>query len=380
MNWDTKLDSIMTATESNMAKIKERLYSRGELSKGGNNFDFPCLKTSLYDESPSTPALPYPSYTNSLSRAASSEDLVNLSSQLLSQAKMISSLHQSLGRLERDRDQQQQRIQSLEDEVRRLRGTREDVYESVLERKVEGLRQELSIELRHFQERLRDSPTRELSAGQRSTASLVQEVNENRRLLWKEYESLRRDTDFMHQRLRRLEDDLLRQLSEGQEMKRAQDRNTKMLDGLLSNQQTQTLELTRARSDTQEVQRDLLQIRSAIGDLKEDMRVLEGKVYAHSVRKDRPERAKPVTRKKKSIKSSSPSSGEDSASHISLADISSEDTSYSLDFPAPSHGFKDKSSFSHGQRNSSSNLHEEDLSDDLQGLSDSPPELNFSDL
>ncbi|KAM4641373.1 coiled-coil domain-containing protein 159 [Discoglossus pictus] len=384
MNWDTQLSSILNATESNMAKIKERLYVRGDLSKDNLNYDFLPSRAPLYDDVPAKPALPYSSSANSYNCAGSSEDPVTLSSQLLSQAKMITTLHQAIGKLERDRDQQQQRLQGLEDEVRRLRGLQGDTGDSLTERKIEDLRQELSKELRYLQERVRDPPMREPSPGQRSTASIVQEVNENKRLLWKEYENLRRDTDYLHQRLRRQEDDMLRQLSEAQEVKRAQDRNAKMLEGLLSSQQTQTMELNRTRTETQEVQRDLLQIRSAIGDLKEDMRILEGKVYAQPVRSDRTERAKPALRKKKTVQSSSPSSEEDYVSHISLADISSEDTSYSFNLPTTSHGSKERSIPSHGRssrdQKTRSSLQLDDFNDDLGGLSDTPSELSFSDL
>ncbi|XP_018427817.1 PREDICTED: uncharacterized protein LOC108800332 [Nanorana parkeri] len=249
--------------------------------------------------------------------------------------RMITSLHQAIGRLERDRDLHLQRIQNLEEEVRRSAAVRGEVTESLLERKVEGLRQEMSCELRHLQDRVREAP-QVSSPPLRSTSSILQEVNENKRLLWKEYESLRRDSDYLHQRLRRQEDDLLRQLSEGQELKRAQERNACALEGLLSSHQMQTQDLSRTRSDAQNVQRDLLLIRSAIGDLKEEVRVLEGKV---SVRPARAERdGRPRSARKPASKSPSLSSLEDAQSQLSLADISSEDTSYSLGVPTISRG------------------------------------------
>ncbi|KAM8931176.1 uncharacterized protein RCH25_007107 isoform 2-T2 [Pelodytes ibericus] len=378
MNWDAQLDSILTATDGNMAKIKERLYSRGELTRGDGLFDLPQIKTPGFEDKPAKPLSPYVSYSNGWNPPSSSEDMVTLSDQLLSQAKMISSLHQAITRLERDRDQQQHRIQSLEDEVRRLRGARGDALESELERRMERLRQEMSGELKLLQERGRVSPSRD-SAVQRS--SIVQDVSENKRLLWKEYESLRRDTDYLHQRLRRQEDDMLRQLTDSQEAKCAQDRNAKMLGGLLDSQQRHTMEINRTRSDTQGLQRDLLQIRSTVGELKEDMRILEGKVFTHSARYDRTEKNKPSVRKKKQVSSSS-SSGDDS-SRVSLADISSEDTSCTLDCSTKSTGSRVKSSSSRNsdtRDKTTSGLNLDEFSDDLDGLSDSPPELNFSDL
>lgn len=374
MSWDRQVGSVLTAMDDNVAKIKDRLYSRAELSKGNYHFDSPQLLRPLYEDTPPKPASPCVPPTYSLAPAVSSEDMVTLSSQLLSQAKMITSLHQAIGRLERDRDHHVQRIQSLEEEVRRLAAVRGDVTESLLDRRVEGLRQEMSCELRHLQDMVRDPP-RVASPSLRSASSILQEVNEHKRLLWKEYESLRRDTDYLHQRLRRQEDDILRQISDGQEMKRAQERNACALEGLLSTHQMQTQELNRTRSDTQIVQRDLLQIRSAIGDLKEEVRILEGKV---SVRPAKADRAGPPRSARKPIsKSPSLSSLEDAQSQLSLADISSEDTSYSLSVPTVSRGSRDKSSV----RKTHSDLSNSNPSDgDLDDLSDSAPELNFSDL
>ncbi|XP_040190793.1 uncharacterized protein LOC120923002 [Rana temporaria] len=356
---------------------RSRLYSRAELNKGNYHFDSPQLLRPLYEDTPPKPASPRVPPTYSLAPAVSSEDMVTLSSQLLSQAKMITSLHQAIGRLERDRDLHVQRIQSLEEEVRRLAAVRGDVTESLLDRRMEGLRQEMSCELRHLQDMVRETP-RVASPSLRSTSSILQEVNENKRLLWKEYESLRRDSDYLHQRLRRQEDDVLRQISDGQELKRAQERNACALEGLLSTHQMQTQELSRTRTDTQSVQRDLLQIRSAIGDLKEEVRILEGKV---SVRPAKADRAGPPRSSRKPIsKSPSLSSLEDAQSQLSLADISSEDTSCSLSSvpPAVSRGSRDKSRSGRKSHSDLSNSNPSD--DDLDELSDSPPELNFSDL
>ncbi|XP_056389074.1 myosin-2 heavy chain, non muscle-like isoform X2 [Hyla sarda] len=303
--------------------------------------------------------------------------MVNLSSQLLAQAKMITSLHQAIGRLERDRDLHIQRIQSLEDEVRRHGASRgPDTSESLLERKMEGLRQELSSELRHLEDRVRDSTTRVSSPSLRSAASVLQEVNETKKLIWKEYESLRRDTDYMHQRLRRQEDDVMRQISDGQELRRAQEKNAAALERILSGHQTQTQELERARADTQGVQRDLLLIRSSIRDLMENVRILEGKVHTNRAPSNRPERRRSGRRRE--LSRSESSSEDDLRSRISLADISSEETSYSFSAAAEiSRGSREKSSTSRdGKSRSDRDLDDQDLSD----LTDSAPELNFSDL
>ncbi|KAM4022835.1 coiled-coil domain-containing protein 159 isoform 2-T3 [Anomaloglossus baeobatrachus] len=324
------------------------------------------------------PSSPYTSSVYTHAALVSSEDMVNLSSQLLSQAKMITSLHQAIGRLERDRDLHIQRIQSLEGEVQRLAASRGlDVSESVLERKMDGLRQELSTELRHMEDRVRDSTTYGSSPSLRSAISISQEMNETKRLIWKEYQSLRRDADYMHQKLRRHEDDLQQQISEGQELKQAKEKQGTVLERILRSHEVHTQELARARADAQGAQRDVLQLRSVIGDLLDDVKILEGKVSVHRARGDRTDHRRCRQRPELS-RSLSSSSAEDEHSQISLADISSEDTSYSLGAaPTVSRDSREKSSTSRDGKSRS----DRDLSDhDLDDLSDSAPELNFSDL
>ncbi|KAG9469725.1 hypothetical protein GDO78_019801 [Eleutherodactylus coqui] len=378
MNWESKLDSVLTAADDSMAKIKERLHTRGDAAKDFR-FDLaPVRKVAPYDDtSACKPASLYapPTYLHAVQ--VTSEDMVNLSSQLLSQAKMITSLHQAIGRLERDRDLHLQRIQSLEDEVRRFGASRgADVSEAHLERKIEGLRQELSSELRHLEDRVRDSATRGSSPSLRSAASILQEVNETKRLIWKEYECLRRDSDYMRQRLRRQEDDVLRQISEGQELKRVQEKNATALERILSSHQAQTQEMDRTRSDTQSLQRELQHIRSAIGELRENMRSLEGKVCAQRARRQRPERR--LSARRRELSRSSSSSSDDDRSQICLADISSEDTSYS--FGAAAEVSRASREQSIASKNGSRRSALSDDDGDLDESSDSGPELNFSDL
>ncbi|XP_077133199.1 coiled-coil domain-containing protein 159 isoform X2 [Ranitomeya variabilis] len=376
MSWDSKLDAVLTAADDSVAKIKERLYTRGDTSRDFC-YDSTVRRSVQYEYwsemKPASPCAPS-AYTHPA--AVSSEDMVNLSSQLLSQAKMITSLHQAIGRLERDRDLHIQRIQSLEDEVQRLAASRGlDVTESVLQRKMDGMRQELSSELCHLEARVRDSTTCASSPSLRSAVSISQEMNETKRLMCKEFESLRRDSDYTRQRLRRQEDDLRQHITDGQELLRTQEKHGAALERIQSSHQVQTQELERARSDTQRAQREIVQLRSAMGDLLDDVRILEGKVHrASSAQPDH----RYCRQSRELSRFVSTSSADDDFSEISLADISSEDTSYSLGAAATvSRESREKSSTSKEGRIQSNH----DLSDqDLGELSDSAPELNFSDL
>ncbi|XP_073400541.1 coiled-coil domain-containing protein 159 [Dendrobates tinctorius] len=379
MSWDSKLDAVLTAADDSVEKIKERLYTRGDTSRDFCYDSTPVRRSVQYDyRSETKPASPCAPSAYTHPAPVSSEDMVSLSSQLLSQAKMITSLHQAIGRLERDHDLHIHRIQSLEDEVQRLAAARGlDVSESVLERKMDGLRQELSSELRRLETRVRDSTTCGSSSSLRSATSISQEMSETKRLICEEFESLRRDTDHMRQRLRRQEDDLRQHITGGQELLRTQEKHGAVLERIQSSHQVQTQELERARSDTQRVQREIMQLSLTIGDLLDDMRTLEKKVHRASSAQPDHRRCRQRPALSRSVSSSS---ADDDYSQISLADISSEDTSSSLGAAATfSRASREKSSTS-GERRSRSNR-DHDLNDhELDELSDSAPELNFSDL
>ncbi|XP_073499699.1 coiled-coil domain-containing protein 159 [Phyllobates terribilis] len=377
MNWDSKLDAVLMAADDSVAKIKERLNTRGDTIRDFCYDSTPVRRSVQYDDrSAIKPASPYAPFAYTHTALVSSEDMVNLSSQLLSQAKMITSLHEAIGRLERDRDLHIQRIQSLEAEVQRLAASRgPDLSESVLERKMAGLRQELSSELRHLEDRVKDSSTCGLSPSLRSAISISQEMSETKKLICKELESLLRDTDYMHQRLRRQEDDLRQHITDGQELMRTQERHGAVLERIQSCHQVQTQELERVRSDTQGAHREIQRISLAIGDLQEDVSVLERKASLNRTRSERPDHRRCRQRQELS-RSVSSSSADDDYSQISLADISSEDTSLSLGAAAAavSRESREKSTTSRDGRSRSDSDH------DLDELSDSAPELNFSDL
>ncbi|CAN2390873.1 hypothetical protein PRIEUP_LOCUS910, partial [Pristimantis euphronides] len=268
MSRDHGLDAALRGAELSVAKIKETLYTQGDIA------------TNFCSESPISRAAPR-------NNTPAPDSASPYTAQLLSQAKMITLLYQTIERLERDRDLHLQRIQRLEDEVRQLGASRaQDVSESLLERKIGGLRQEVSGDLRRLEDQVRDSSAR--SPPLRSAASILQELHETKRLIWKECESLRRGSDYVRKKLRQQEDDLLRHTSHAQELKRVTEQNTAVLEKMLNSCEVQTRELERCGADTHTTQRDLLHLRSVIRDLQENVRTLEGKMSAPRKRRHRP--------------------------------------------------------------------------------------------
>ncbi|XP_069498477.1 rho GTPase-activating protein gacN-like isoform X4 [Ambystoma mexicanum] len=366
-----------------------------------------------------------------------SEDLAAMSSQLQSQAKTIMSLNQAVKRLEKEREFQHQRIQSLEEDVQRLQSSARGASDAALERKMEDLRRELSSQLWSLREQVLEIPDRGMTRGQSSVTTLIEEVNQSKRTVWKECESVRREIDQMKQKIRRQEEDLLHQISDSQESRRGHDRNSKdfhvynfsgdlqltpdppppgsvplntkpsiglplpasdqiyMLEELLDNYQRNSMDLNRAKAESQETQLELQHIKTTISNIKDEMRKLhaQSSLPRPAARKERSRRAKThlsktSTERKKSTGSSS--EDDDSAPELSLGDISSEDISSVLDFGMGigKHDFQRTTRTNAdldtgGRQELDSDLDAYDggdLSNGLEELSDGAPELNFSDL
>ncbi|MGH0143273.1 UNVERIFIED_CONTAM: hypothetical protein FKN15_031864 [Acipenser sinensis] len=109
MDWDTQLSSILSTTDSSMARIRERLNTAGSFSKDELG-DSLHMKSLLYQE-------PSPSYLEPLPPRMERGDLTGVHTQLQSQSQAIESLTQTVLKLEKDRELQQHRIQTLEDEL-----------------------------------------------------------------------------------------------------------------------------------------------------------------------------------------------------------------------------------------------------------------------
>ncbi|XP_069498476.1 uncharacterized protein [Ambystoma mexicanum] len=486
MNWDTQINSILTATDSNVASIKQRLNPVRNLTNE-SLFDKLDVNKSWIGDSLDRPWDFCDTCAEKAHPIMPSEDLAAMSSQLQSQAKVpafttllgtersrvtnkqrthrkrrsplfpllitglqllwlhsnqqttltIMSLNQAVKRLEKEREFQHQRIQSLEEDVQRLQSSARGASDAALERKMEDLRRELSSQLWSLREQVLEIPDRGMTRGQSSVTTLIEEVNQSKRTVWKECESVRREIDQMKQKIRRQEEDLLHQISDSQESRRGHDRNSKdfhvynfsgdlqltpdppppgsvplntkpsiglplpasdqiyMLEELLDNYQRNSMDLNRAKAESQETQLELQHIKTTISNIKDEMRKLhaQSSLPRPAARKERSRRAKThlsktSTERKKSTGSSS--EDDDSAPELSLGDISSEDISSVLDFGMGigKHDFQRTTRTNAdldtgGRQELDSDLDAYDggdLSNGLEELSDGAPELNFSDL
>ncbi|KAK6484529.1 stress response protein NST1 isoform X1 [Huso huso] len=250
-----------------MARIRERLNTAGSFSKDelGDSLD---MKSLLYQD-------PSPSYLEPLPPRMERGDLTGVHTQLQSQSRAIESLTQTVLKLEKDRELQQHRIQTLEEEVRRLRTRGEEEQrrspERRLERRVEEWKKEVTSELYSLRAQLQREAERAGSQGQ-------QEIQDSKKLLREECETLRREVEHIKLQLRRQEKELLNKISETREMKRSQERNSKTLEGLTDGYRSHSVDLNKVLSNHHYTEQEFKHIRSSVMDLKEEVRSLKRSV------------------------------------------------------------------------------------------------------
>ncbi|XP_032660448.1 uncharacterized protein LOC116838957 isoform X2 [Chelonoidis abingdonii] len=377
MNWDTQLNSILTATDSNVAKIK-RLNTTSISSKVDLLLDRINTEKVAFDESLAGSQHLCPTCLNLPHCRMATEELAAISSQLHSQAKVIESLSQSVNRLKQEKELQQQQIHHLEEEVGRLHNSPQSGLESLLGRRMEGLKSEL----RNLRQQVFHQPDGDCTPDLYPRSSVMQEVHESKKLLWQEYECVRREVEQLKHKLNRQEEDLVNQMSETDELKRTQSRYCKMLEDLMNSHKTQSDDLDKARLETRSTQEELGHIKSMVTDLKDQMKnlPLEEKSYTKPVGKESAYgmESNDLLREEEIFSSSL---SDDSASELSLTDVSSDELSSATEIKEPE-GSKELSTPSLELEDSTpkeeaGSMSDEDLSSDLF---DSLPELNLSDL
>nr|XP_020638964.1 uncharacterized protein LOC110073757 isoform X1 [Pogona vitticeps] len=320
MDWDSQLSSILTEADSNMAKIKERLNTVSIASKADLLLDRIHTEGAVLAEQQTGPApLNIPCGAHPCCRMAT-EELSAISKQLHSQAQVIESLTQSVQRLKQEKEVQQQSINLLEEEVNRLQQSSQGALEAVLGRRMEGLKSELRSLRQHvFQQSNGDCPPDLFSS-----PGIMQEMLESKKVLWQEYEYIRREVEQLKHRLDQQGEDLFNQVSATHEIKKTQTRYCKLLEDLMNTYEAQTRDLEKARIDTQSTQQDLNHVKSAISNLKEQMNILhlEDKLYPGPLKEE-----SICPKKKKELLSEDAlfSLSDDSVSEFSLTDVSSDE-------------------------------------------------------
>ncbi|XP_034737388.1 uncharacterized protein LOC117950439 [Etheostoma cragini] len=276
MNWDNQLSSILSGADRSVAKMRERLTSPGKFAKGGK--DFVPVRERIHDSDLGSPVLPprapllrQPS--PSLSPSVQWADLAAIQSQLQIQSQAIESLTKKLYDVERERQSQQCNIQTLQEEVCRLR---EELRERESERADSRRGQSPGAERR--MEQWRREVGRELSSlrGHITRATSLGNLEESfsSKLRREELEHLRREVDQLKAQLRRQGEDVFLLQTEARETRRQYEHSCKTLEELTDSYRTHSTDLAKTVSQYSHTQQEVRQIRTTVSELKEEVRRL----------------------------------------------------------------------------------------------------------
>nr|XP_046247425.1 uncharacterized protein LOC124060460 isoform X2 [Scatophagus argus] len=268
MSWDNQLSSILAVADGSVAKMRERLSSPGKFTKGVE------AKDRFHESNLEPPALPpraplqrhpSPSFSSGVQWA----DLAAIQSQLQIQSQEIESLTQKLHDMERDRQSQQCHIQTLQEEVHKLRERERERDESrrgqspEAERRMEQWKREVGRELSS----LRGHITRATSLGNL-------EESFSSKLRREELEHLRREVDQLKTRLRRQEEDFFLQQAEARETRRLYEHSCKTLEELTGSYRAHSTDLAKTVSQYSHTHEQVRQIRTVVSELKEEVKRL----------------------------------------------------------------------------------------------------------
>ncbi|XP_046561245.1 cingulin-like [Haliotis rubra] len=257
MNWESKFSSIVQETEANLAKVKQKLRSKANLSADTVSLDYsasPLLSTSLgHYPAASTPKTRLMDrYGHKIINSNIRHELtgmpqssvLQLQEQIEDQNATISRLNKTVQCLEKERGEYQTQIQMLRSEVSELsshvleRGGRNphlewqmDQIKRDLEREVKDVRDQLQL----FRTRI-DSH----STSDQSSISASRNIDEVRQDIHDELRYIRKDVDALRRRVGSVEMDVMGSHYDRRDLERSQERMNKSLHEI-SNGRTRNL-------------------------------------------------------------------------------------------------------------------------------------------
>ncbi|XP_004740489.1 transmembrane protein CCDC163 [Mustela putorius furo] len=260
LSWSEHLDTLLNATDGNVARIKQRLYPLGVSTAGDlagtwiSPHHLPP-QTGVQTRQPwglETLFVPEKLSWAEAHRTISLRDEVSiLRSQLQSQAQVTEALRQAVRGLLEEQEQQKYQICALEASLKLLQGGPER-RALLLEQRLEGLRRELQV----LRSQVQEQAQAQIQTGPRkcsASSGLRQELQNERQLLWEESEVLREELKLLRDQLSQHQELLLKQMAEGQQ---AQAHSSKMLEQLQSGQEGKGHTLEAARTEAQDVRRE----------------------------------------------------------------------------------------------------------------------------
>ncbi|XP_023486786.2 transmembrane protein CCDC163 isoform X3 [Equus caballus] len=276
LSWSEQLDALLSATDGNVARIKQRLYPLGVSTSAG---DLTGIRTSPHHLPPQsgvqaqkpwgleTPIVPErPSWAEAHSASSLWDEVTVLRSQLQSQAKVTEALRQAVQGLLEEREQQKYQICTLEASLRLLqKGPEQRVL--LLEQRLEGLRRELQ----GLRSQVQEQAQTQIQTGPRkcsATSGLHQELQNERQLLWEESEIVWEELKLLGNQLSQHLELLLKQMAQGRQ---TQARGWKILKQLQSVQVGKGHALEAARTEAQDARQENDLLRTSVHVLQYEL-------------------------------------------------------------------------------------------------------------
>lgn len=256
LSWSEQFDALLSATDGNVARIKQRLYPLGASTTAGDptrTSGSPHYSSHLESgvHAQQSWALETTVGPEKLSWAnvpdASSlwDEVTVLRAQLRSQAQATETLRLTVQDLLDERQHQKSQICSLEASVKLLQAA--PAGSVLLEQRLEELRRELQ-DLRNQEQEQAQAQVHTGTGKYCAPSGLHRELQNERQLLWKESEALRKELKLLRDQLSQHQGLLLKQMTEG---KLTQTRNWKILEQLQSGQEGNRHILEEARRAAQ---------------------------------------------------------------------------------------------------------------------------------
>lgn len=322
MEWESKFSSIVRETETNLAKVRDRLNASNKTKalgrSRGNHYG--GSSTSLHTvgnlrsqtSRPSTVAwdkLRSPKtvgMTTNIPSGQASPALVNaLFERVEEQGELVNYLNKTVMQLEKERETHAGEIKRMKEEINKLsERLRERGVDIETERKLEQFKRDVysQLEFVESQTKLRQNE------GENSLRSDSAVINEMRRIIEDETESIQRSIEHLKTKLSKMELEIHSTITDSREVLRKQDRLDRLLSSLSENQRTQSRSLSSVVDERQSDTHEIQELKHLVSKLSRQYSELESELQSSisnnsSIRHSRPRPSKQTRSTNGSVRS-----------------------------------------------------------------------------
>ncbi|XP_046338155.1 uncharacterized protein LOC124119628 [Haliotis rufescens] len=301
MNWESKFSSIVQETEANLAKVKQKLRSKANLSPDTVSLDYtpsPLLSTSLghYPASSTPRSRLTDRYGHNMINSNIRQELTGMpqSSTLQLQEKIeeqnatISRLSKSVQSLEKERGEYQNQIQMLRSELSELsshvlgRGS----GNPHLEWQMDQIKRDLKREVKDVRDQLQLFRTRvdHHSTSDHTSFTASRDLEEVRQDIQEELRYIRKDLDVLRRRVGSVEMDVMGAHYDKRDLERSQDRMNKSLHEITNGRTRNLTEILKTCPDADRSlgHTQLEHLRSTVRTLKDKLNTVDARLNVTS--------------------------------------------------------------------------------------------------